>query len=133
MDLTFGIGFGQSMRMLVAGGTVVLTPNSLPANLAYMVRAHAVTHWLLSPALAEQILPLLQDDDIHFPSVIYLEIVGATPNKRLLDALFRKFTPNVHVVYGTVEVGPVAAATPEILRRKPSSVGVFMPGVEAEI
>jgi len=119
--------------MLAAGGTVVLTPNDLPANLAYMVRSHAVTHWLLSCAWAEDILPLLGDDDVHFPSLVCLQIVGGSPSKRLLDALFRKFTPNVYVDYGTSEVGPVAVATPEILRRAPSSVGRILPWVTSEI
>ena len=133
MDLNFGIGFGQSMRMLVSGGAVVLAPDNLPANLAYMVRSHAVTHWLLSPALADDILLCLDDDDVHFPSVVSLQIVGASPSPRLLDALFKKFTPNVNVNYGTSEVGPVAAATPEILHRAPTSVGAIMPWVKLEI
>jgi len=133
MDLNFGVGFGQAMRMLVAGGAVVLAPDSLPASFVYMVRAHAVTHWLLSPAWAEDILPLLTDDDIHFPSIVYLQIIGAQPSKRLLDALRKKFTPNVFTSYGTSEVGPVAVATPEILDRAPSSVGKILPWVKAEI
>lgn len=133
MDLNFGVGFGQAMRMLVAGGAVVLAPNGQPASFVQMVRSHAVTHWLLSPAWAEDILPLLKDDDIHFPSLAYLQIVGAAPGPRLLDALFRRFTPNVFTCYGTSEVGPVALATPEILRNTPSSAGKILPWVQAEI
>ena len=133
MDLNFGVGFGQAMRMLVAGGAVVLAPDNLPASFVHMVRAHAVTHWLLSPAWAEDILPLLQDDDIHFPSLVHLLIIGAPPGKRLLDAMFKKFTPNVYMSYGISELGPVALATPEILQRVPSSVGKILPWVQAEI
>ncbi|WP_206951776.1 class I adenylate-forming enzyme family protein [Trinickia acidisoli] len=133
MDLNFGVGFGQSMRILVLGGTVVLSPDRSPANLAYMVRSHAVTHWLLSPAMAEEILALLDDDDIHFPSLTYLQILGGMPSPRLLDALFRKFTPNVHVDYGTSEIGPVAVAVPDILRRAPASVGRVVPWVRLEV
>ena len=133
MDLNFGVGFGQAMRMLVAGGAVVLSPDSQPASFVHMVRAHAVTHWLLSPAWAEDILPLLEDDDIHFPSLVHLLIIGAPPGTRLLDAMFRKFTPNVFLSYGTSEVGPVAVATPEILKNVPSSAGTIVPWVQAEI
>lgn len=133
MDLNFGVGFGQSIRMLILGGTLVLSPDRLPANLAYMVRSHGVTHWLLSPAMAEEILPLLKENDIHFPSLTYLQIVGGMPNPRLLDALFRKFTPNVYVDYGTSELGPVAHATPDVLKRAPTSVGRVLPWVQLEV
>jgi|SRR5579859_1027860 len=133
MDLNFGTGFGQAMRMLVAGGTVVLVPNMTPASAAYMVRSHAVTHWLLSPVMAEELLPLLVDEDIHFPSVTYLQIVGGTPNRRLVEALLTRFTPHVFVVYGTVEIGPISIATPELLRRAPESVGRLAPWATAEV
>jgi acyl-CoA synthetase (AMP-forming)/AMP-acid ligase II len=133
MDLNFGTGFGQAMRMLVAGGAVVLVPDLAPANMAYMVRSHAVTHWLLSPVMAEEMLPLLTSDDVHFPSVGYLQIVGGTPTRRLIEALLTRFTPNVFVSYGTVEVGPVSIATPELLRRVPDSVGRLAPWATAEV
>lgn len=133
LDLNFAVGFGQAVRMLVRGGAVVLSPERSPANVAYMVRSHAVTHWLLSPAMAEDILALLDEDDIHFPSVASLRILGGAPNPRLLDALFRKFTPHVYVDYGTSEVGPVAVATPEMLRRAPDCAGRVVPWVKVEI
>lgn len=133
MDLNFGTGFGQSMRMLVAGGAIVLAPDNTPANLAYMVRSHAVTHWLLSPAMAEDIVPLLADNDIHFPSLACLQIVGSTPNQRLLETLLQRFTPNVLVVYGTVEIGPVSIATPDLIRLAPESVGRLAAWVTAEV
>jgi len=133
MDLNFGTGFGQSMRMLVAGGAVVLPPDNTPANQAYMVRSHAVTHWLLSPSMAEEIAPLLADDDIHFPALVCLQIVGGTPSKRLVDTLLKRFTPNVMGGYGTVEIGPISITTPEQLRRVPESSGQLLPWVRAEV
>jgi acyl-coenzyme A synthetase/AMP-(fatty) acid ligase len=133
MDLNFGTGFGQSVRMLLAGGAVVLVPENTPANQVFMVRSHAVTHWLMSPVMAQDIAPLLTDDDIHFPALACLYIVGGAPNPRLLDTLLRRFTPNILVGYGTVEVGPVATATSEILRRAPGSAGRLCPWATAEI
>lgn len=133
MDLNFGVGFGQAMRMLVLGGTVVLAPDMHATTLTYMVRSHAVTHWLVSPAIAEEVLALLKEDDIHFPSLTYLQIMGATPSRRLLDMLFRRFTPNVYVSYGTSEIGPIATATPAILRQAPDSVGEVSPWLQLEL
>ncbi|MFB9125321.1 long-chain fatty acid--CoA ligase [Paraburkholderia dipogonis] len=133
LDLNFAVGFGQSLRMLILGGAIVLSPERLPANLAYMVRSHAVTHWLLSPSMAEDILPLLEEDGVHFPSLVALRILGGMPNARLLEALFRKFTPNVYVDYGTSEVGPVAIASPDTLRRAPDSAGRVLPWITLEV
>ena len=133
LDLNFGTGFGQSMRMLVAGGAVVLIPDTTPANQAYMVRSHGVTHWLLSPVMAEEIALLLGDDDVHFSSLACLQIVGGMPSPRLLSILKKRFTPNVLVVYGTVEIGPVSIATPEMLEQQPESAGRIAPWVKAEV
>jgi acyl-coenzyme A synthetase/AMP-(fatty) acid ligase len=133
LDLNFAVGFGQAMRMLVIGGAVVLSPHRSPANLAYMVRSHAVTHWLLSPAMAEDILALLEDDDIHFPSVTSLRMLGGAPSPRLLDALLRKFTPHVYADYGTSEVGPVAVASAEMMQRAADCAGHVVPWATVEI
>jgi len=133
MDLNFAIGFGQALRMLMLGGAVVLVPNPLPANLAYMVRAHAVTHWLVSPALVQEVLPLLEDNDIHFPSLDYLQIIGGAPGPRLLDALFSRFSPHVYVVYGVSEIGQIAIADPHTLRHAPTSAGRVCPWVQLEV
>ncbi|WP_027795149.1 class I adenylate-forming enzyme family protein [Paraburkholderia acidipaludis] len=131
-DFNYG-GFGHAMRMLIGGGAIVLPPANEPASQAYMVRSHSVTHWLLSPSMAEDILPLLEDDDVHFPSLVYLQILGAAPGKRLLDALFARFTPHVYVTYSTSEVGPVALTTPELLRQIPESAGRPCAWVNLEI
>jgi len=133
MDLNFPIGFLFAMGMLVAGGTVVLSLSNAAADLAYMVRSHAVTHWLLSPSKAESLAPLLVDQDIHFPTVVHLRVVGATPSKRLVDTLFAKFSPNVFVPYGSTEIGAVSIATPDILKRAPESAGRIASWITAEV
>ncbi|WP_321901716.1 class I adenylate-forming enzyme family protein [Paraburkholderia tropica] len=133
LDLNFSVGFGQALRMLLLGGAVVLAPERTAANLAYMVRSHAVTHWLLSPAIAEGILELLDDDDVHFPSLVSLRILGGAPSPRLIDAMARKFTPNVRADYGVSEVGIVAIASPEIIRCTPDCAGEVAPWVTVQI
>jgi len=133
MDLNFPIGFVFALGMLAEGGCVVLPRQDVLPEYIRLVRATAVTHWLLSPAMAEQIADLLVEEDIHFPSLIHLRIVGSTPSPRLLSTLFEKFSAQVFVPYGSTEMGAVAMAGPDILRRAPLSAGRVADWIEAQI
>ena len=133
MDLNFTAGFMYAMGTLLEGGAVVLGRIGAPGEMVNQVRSHAVTHWLLSPAIAEQVARLLVDDDIHFPSLIQLRIVGAKPGRRLLETLFERFTPNVFEHYGSMEIGVIAVATPALLRRVPESAGRVVPSITTQV
>jgi len=133
MDLNFPIGFVFALGMLAEGGCVVLPRLDVIPEYITLVRATAVTHWLLSPLQAEQIAQLLTEDDPHFPSLIHLRIVGSTPSQRLLETLFNKFTSQVFVPYGSTEMGAVAMAGPDILQRAPQSAGKLADWIEAQI
>jgi acyl-coenzyme A synthetase/AMP-(fatty) acid ligase len=133
MDLNFTVGFIYAIGMLLKGGAVVLGRTGAPDEMLHQVRAHAVTHWLLSPAIAEQVARLLADDHIHFPTLTHLRIVGGKPSRRLLDVLFARFTPDVFEHYGSTEAGVIAVATPDLLRRSPESAGRIVASVTAQV
>ncbi len=133
MDLNFSAGFVNALWILSEAGAVVLGNSNSPGDMAYMVRSHAVTHWVLSPGMAGEVAKMLVDADIHFPSLTHLRILGATPGKRLLDTLFTRFSRNVFECYGCSEIGDVSMATPEILRSTPTSAGRILPWLTAEI
>ncbi|WP_158602005.1 class I adenylate-forming enzyme family protein [Pararobbsia silviterrae] len=133
MDLNFTIGFVYAIGTLLEGGSVVLGPVTTPPDMVQQVRLLGVTHWLLSPIMAEQIGALMTDDDIHFPSVEHLRMTGAKPGQKLLDMLFRRFTPNVFEHYGLTEIGALSIATPELLRRAPDSAGRIDASMTVEV
>ncbi len=133
MDLNFAIGFVFAIGMLAAGGAVIFPASSSAADMVTAVNAHAATHWLLSPAQAREISGLLDYDDIHFPTLEHLRIVGATPDAKLLRILKARFSANVFVPYGSTEMGPVSIASPEILAVHPDCSGRLFPWARAEI
>jgi acyl-coenzyme A synthetase/AMP-(fatty) acid ligase len=133
MDLNFTVGFVYAIGMLLKGGAVVLGRTGAPDEMLHQVRAHAVTHWLLSPAIAEQVARPLVDDHIHFPTLRHLRIGGGKPSRRLLDVLFTRFTPHVFEHYGSTEAGVIAVATPELLRRSPECAGRIVASITAQV
>lgn len=133
MDLNFAIGFVFAIGMLTAGGAVIFPASNSAMDLATAVCAHAATHWLLSPAQAKEIASLLTDDDMHFPTLEHMRVVGSTPDAKLMRTLKTRFSANVFVPYGSTEMGPVSIATPEILDAHPDCAGRILPWVRAEI
>lgn len=133
MDLNFTVGFIYAIGVLLKGGAVVLGRTGASDEMLHQVRAHAVTHWLLSPAIAEQVARSLVDDYIHFPTLTHLRIVGGKPSRRLLDVLFSRFTPDVFEHYGSTEAAVIAVATPELLRSSPESAGRIVASATAQV
>ena len=133
MDFNFSVGFVYAIGALLEGCAVVFTRMDTSVEIANAVRAQAVTHWLLSPSIAEEIALLLNHEAAHFPALPHLRLVGATPGRRLLNTLFARFSPNVFEHYGATEMGPIAIATPEILRQAPTSAGRLLPSITAEV
>lgn len=133
MDLNFPIGFVFAFGMFVTGGAVVIPKSLNPADLVQMIKAHRVTHCLLSPVQAGTMIPLLDDEGIQFPALVHLRIVGATPTPKLLQTLRSRFSPNLFVPYGSTEIGVISMATPDILEQHPASSGKVSPWVRVEV
>jgi acyl-coenzyme A synthetase/AMP-(fatty) acid ligase len=133
MDLNFSIGFVYAIGALLAGSAIVFGRNTSPAEFPITVRTHAVTHWLLSPAMAEEIGQKIPGDTAAFPSLTHLRLVGGKPSRRVLKNLFTRFSPNVFEHYGCTEIGPIAVASPDLLRRFPDCAGRLAPDIEAQV
>ena len=133
MDLNFTIGFVFALGMFAAGGAVIFPRSQSLDDLVMAVRACGASHWLVSPAQAEEIARLLPDDDIHFPALQHLRVVGTAPGARLIRIIKQRFSPNVYVPYGSTEMGVVSMATPEILDRFPDSAGYLSSWIRAEV
>lgn len=133
MDFNFPIGFVFAFGMFVTGGAVVIPKSSSPGDLVHTIKAHSVTHCLLSPVQAGTMIPLLDGEGIQFPALVHLRIVGATPTPKLLQTLRSRFSPNLFVPYGSTEIGVIAMATPEILEQHPASSGKVSSWVSVEV
>jgi acyl-coenzyme A synthetase/AMP-(fatty) acid ligase len=133
MDLNFVASFNYALCTLAIGAAIVFVAAETPDDTIDAVRRFAVTDWVTSPAIVENIAARLSEDAIHFGTLHHLRVVGASPSAKLVDTLFKRFTPNVHVGYGLTEMGQVAIATPEMLKREPATVGPVLAPLEAQI
>ena len=118
---------------LCAGGTVVFPRGYDGANFLATIARHAVTHVTLPPANLAPMLAMLPQEASGFPSIVHLRLMGITPSPAFLDAVRRKFSPNIYVPYSMAEVGVVAIATPETLAAAPRSSGRVAPGARLEV
>lgn len=133
MDLNFVASFNYALCALAMGAAVVFTDADTAEDYIDTVRRFAVTDWVLSPAIAEAIATRLTEDDVYFATVTHLRVGGAYPNAKLVETLFRRFSPNLYICYGLTEMGMVSIAPPDIVKRYPGSVGPMMPGIDAEV
>lgn len=126
-DINHPMGLSLAIGVLTVGGTLVFPTTTSVADRIPPINLHGVTHIFLSPAFATQMLALLQDNGIAFPTLRHLRLVGSTPSEALLSAMRVRFTPHIFVSYGLTEVGPISVATPETLATWPRSAGKVQP------
>jgi len=132
-NLNHPIGLTIALGVLTVGGTLIFSDDYESADVAKAIMLYGVTHNFVSPMMAAQMLAPLHHDGVAFPSLRHLRIVGGAPKEELLAGLRSRVTPNIFVSYGMTELGPVAMATPEILRELPHCAGKILPWVQLEV
>jgi len=132
-NLNHPIGLTIAFGVLTVGGALIFPDNYEAPDVARAILLYGVTHNFVSPVMASQMLAPLKNDGIAFPTLRHLRIVGGAPREELLAGLRSKVTPHIFVSYGMTELGPVAMATPDILRDMPLCAGKILPWVQLEI
>ncbi|HEY8025659.1 MAG TPA: class I adenylate-forming enzyme family protein [Burkholderiaceae bacterium] len=127
MGLTIALG------VLSLGGTLVFSNDYEASDMASAMALHEVSHVFVSPVMARDLIAQHKGEDIAYPLLRHLRIVGGAPTANLLAELRERLTPNIFLSYGLTELGPVAMATPEILRAHPRSSGKILPWVRLEV
>ncbi|WP_374445141.1 class I adenylate-forming enzyme family protein [Stella sp.] len=135
VPIHFAYGRQAAVRTLLAGGTVVAV--ALPADAGGfldLLRARRITHLEATPSHLRYLLERVPDaTGPAMPTLRCLSVSTAMlgPAERL--AVRRKLTPNLHVTYGSNEMGVVACARPADLDHDPATVGRPLPGCEVRI
>lgn len=132
-DLHQTIALPHTYGTLCIGGTIVFPHTYNLPDLISAINLYAVTHVLLSPAKAMQMVDLLPESGVAFPTLKHLRIMGARPSLRLLEMLRRRFSPNIYNPYGSTELGVISLATPETFDAAPESAGRLLPWAKAEV
>lgn len=128
LDVPFGLN--HCLRQLMFGGAVVAYSDRIDEAIDVCER-HAVTHLIASPSTASRWLARLPDSGPRLPAMrVYLG--GGAVSPALRDALSRRLSPRVGVLYGASEYGGVAVADEHTLAEHPDSVGRVLPWLQVE-
>ena len=117
-------GWAMPLGYWANGGTVVLMEKAEPAEILRAVARERVTYLYLIPTLYNAVLALSEFERADLSSVRALGSgtqVMTEAQVRTIVARFRN--PNLFVMYGQTEAGPIATLRPRDVLRKSTSVG----------
>jgi long-chain acyl-CoA synthetase len=130
--LDANLALNPALRSLIAGGSVVFPDSLRIEHFIEAVERHKVTQAVVSPAYLRDLVERLPPGTHRLPSLRRLLIAGSVLAPALAEEAMQRVTPNLYDLYGAMELGMVALADPDILRRAPLSVGRIAPGMEAQ-
>jgi O-succinylbenzoic acid--CoA ligase len=125
-------GLALLTRGALLGSAVVLRGSFRTPPFLELVRTGQVTHASLVPTMLHRLLDSWGEERI--PSTLRCLLVGGAPtDPELLRRALEVGFP-VALTYGLTEAASqVATAPPELVRKKPGTVGAPLPGVEVEL
>lgn len=117
-------GWALPLGFWHTGGTIVIMPKAEPRALLAAIAADRASYFYAVPTVFESLLALPDFDQFNVSS---LRLIGggtaamtATQVRRIMDR-FR--CPNMVILYGSTEAGPVSVLRPGDVARKPETVG----------
>jgi fatty-acyl-CoA synthase len=106
------------------GGTVVIMERAEPAEILRAVARERVTYLYLIPTLYNAVLALPELEQSDLSSLRALGSGTSAMTETQVRTIVERFrNPNLFVMYGQTEAGPVASLRPPDTARKPTSVG----------
>ncbi|MDB5104052.1 MAG: acyl-CoA synthetase, AMP-forming [Fibrobacteres bacterium] len=135
LPLAFDYGLYQVLMAFKFGGTVVLERMFLyPGRFLELIAREKVTGLPIVPTILAILLNLKDLEEHDFSSVRYLSNTAqALPVHHI--ARLRRVMPKARIysMYGLTECKRVAYLPPELIDKKPSSVGIAIPNTEVWI
>jgi acyl-CoA synthetase (AMP-forming)/AMP-acid ligase II len=122
--LFFGAGRSFGMSLLVAGGSVQLSPPPMkPPELLHALRSPGVTAAFLPPTLLRRLLPLY-DGSTLLPDLNYLIVSGEPLYAEEAATCLEKVSPNLFSYYASSEGGGISVLRPDQIRDHAETVGI---------
>jgi long-chain acyl-CoA synthetase len=135
LPLAFDYGLYQLLMAVRMGGTLVLERSfAFPAQIVKRVEDEVITVFPGVPTVYATLLSMRRSMDFELPSVRRVTNTAAA-----LPATFhgemRRIFPNalIFAMYGLTECKRVSYLEPELLERRPTSVGRAIPGTETMV
>jgi fatty-acyl-CoA synthase len=117
-------GWAMPLGYWAGGGTVVLMERADPGEILRLVGRERVTYLYLIPTLYRAVLDLPGFDAADLGSLRALGSGTSVMTEAQVREIVERFhNPNLFVMYGQTEAGPIATLRPRDLLRKPTSVG----------
>jgi fatty-acyl-CoA synthase len=127
-------GWAMPLGYWASGGTVVLLERADPEAILAAIPRERVTYVYLLPTLYDAVLALPGFGRTDVSSLRALGSGTSAMTAAQVEAIVDGFrNPNLHVIYGQTEAGPVSALRPRDVRRKPTSVGRPAPTVDVRL
>jgi fatty-acyl-CoA synthase len=128
-------GFSHLLLGLARSATTVVARRFDPAVTLTLVERHRARVLVVVPVMLQRVLAL-GDDVLRDHDLRCLEVVAASGSplsSHLTTEWIHRVGPNLYNTYGSTEVALASIATPDELRRHPTTAGRVVPGVRVEI
>lgn len=131
LPMSFDYGMNQLTTMFLVGGTVVLQPVVMPAEIIKTIVSQQVTGMAAVPPTWIQVIRYLQEVPTDLPSLRYVTNSGGKIPPTILEAMPQVF-PNVdlYLMYGLTEAFRSAYLPPELFHNKMGAIGRAIPNTE---
>lgn len=135
LPLSFGYGLYQLLVAVRCGATLVLERTfAYPARIMEMLAEEQVTGFPMIPTMAALILQMKGLKPGQFPRLRYMTNAAAALPPAHIRALRELFpNTNLYSMYGQTECTRVCYLPPDLLEKKPGSVGIAIPNTEVYI
>lgn len=134
--LPFFHAFGMMLSLVLAiglAGTQNVLPTFDPKMLIASNKRHPITFFAGVPPMYEKLLEAMGDDPNPFTKLNY-SVSGAMPLLPELAARWEKATDSLVIEgYGMTESSPVISGSPISADRRPSTLGLPFPSIDAKI
>jgi acyl-CoA synthetase (AMP-forming)/AMP-acid ligase II len=117
-------GWAMPLGYWANGGCVLLIERADPAEILRLIAREGVTYLYLIPTLYDSVLALPELDRTDLSSLRALGSGTSVMTEGQVRTIVERFrNPNLFVVYGQSEAGPISTLRPRDVLRKPTSVG----------
>ncbi len=125
-------GWAMPLGYWVNGGTIVIMEKADPGEILRAVERERVTYLYLIPTLYNALFALPELDAADVSSLRALGSGTSVMTEAQVRTIIERFrNPNLFIMYGQTEAGPVASLRPRDVERKPTSVG--RPALNVEV
>jgi acyl-coenzyme A synthetase/AMP-(fatty) acid ligase len=119
---------------VLSGGCVAFNDGITEAQpLVDFITRHRINYMTCVPVHVGILLGISKENEILLPGLEIFRVGSTMVPQVLREDIQSRLSPNLHIGYGINEIGTIAIASPEMVRKFPGVVGMLTPGTQAEV